>query len=63
MSETIGFFYLKTGGGHSSGAHSLKSKISQMYPDARCVEYDPFAKRALLSSLFLKKATFSPQTI
>ena len=58
MSETIGFFYLKTGGGHSSGAHSLKSKISQMYPDARCVEYDPFAKRALLSSLFFEKGYF-----
>ena len=46
MRETIGFFYLKTGGGHASGANSLKNKISSLYPDANCVMYNPFEKKA-----------------
>ncbi len=58
MSEIIGFFYLNTGGGHSSGAHSLKARISQLYPNTKCVEYNPFAKRAFLSSLFFEKGYF-----
>ncbi len=58
MCETIGFFYLKTGGGHASGARSLKDKIISLYPDAKCVMYNPFEKRALLSSLFFEKGYF-----
>ncbi|MGP1520711.1 MAG: glycosyltransferase [Treponema sp.] len=58
MRETIVFFYLKTGGGHASGANSLKDKITSIYPDAKCVMYNPFEKRAFLSSLFFEKGYF-----
>jgi len=53
--ETIALCYLTTGGGHSSGAASLREKISSQYPYARCVMYNPFEKRAFLSSLFFEK--------
>jgi len=55
MKETIGFCYLTTGGGHSSGASSLKEKISSYYPGTKCVMYNPFERRAFLSSLFFEK--------
>jgi len=58
MSEVIGFCYLKTGGGHISGARSLQEKILSMYPNAKCVMYDPFEKRAFMSSLFFEKGYF-----
>ena len=58
MCETIGFFYLKTGGGHACGARSLKDKISSLYPEAKCVMYNPFEKKAFLSSLFFEKGYF-----
>lgn len=58
MSESIGFCYLKTGGGHSSGAHSLAVSISSMYPNAKCFFFDPFEKSAFLSSLFFEKGYF-----
>ncbi|MGP1437469.1 MAG: glycosyltransferase [Treponema sp.] len=55
MRENIAFFYLKTGGGHASGAKSLNDKISSLYPETRCIMYNPFEKRAFLSSLFFEK--------
>ena len=55
MKETIGLCYLPTGGGHFSPASSLKEKISSLYPDARCVFYNPFEKRACLMSLVFEK--------
>lgn len=58
MRETIGFFYLKTGGGHASGAKSLKDKITSLYPNVNCVMYNPFEKKAFLSSLFFEKGYF-----
>lgn len=58
MCEIIGFFYLKTGGGHASGARSLKDKISSLYPNSKCVLYNPFEKRAFLSSLFFETGYF-----
>ena len=58
MCEIIGFFYLKTGGGHASGARSLKDKISSLYPNSKCVLYNPFEKKAFLSSLFFETGYF-----
>ena len=55
MKQTIALCYLATGGGHSSGASSLKEKISSQYPHAKCVMYNPFEKRAFFSSLFFEK--------
>ena len=55
MKETIGLCYLPTGGGHFSPASSLKEKILSLYPDARCVFYNPFEKRACLMSLVFEK--------
>lgn len=52
MSENIGFCYLKTGGGHSSGARSLAFSLSSMYPGVKCLFFDPFEEKAFLSSLF-----------
>ena len=58
MAEVIGFCYLKTGGGHISGAKSLQEKILSMHPNVKCVMYDPFEKRSFLSSLFFEKGYF-----
>lgn len=58
MDEVIGFCYLKTGGGHISGAKSLQEKISSMYPNVKYVMYNPFEKRAFMSSLFFEKGYF-----
>ena len=55
MKETIAFCYLPTGGGHSSGASSLREKMTSQYPEARYVMYNPFEKRAFFSSLFFEK--------
>ena len=58
MSEVIGFCYLKTGGGHSTGAASLMAKISSLHPSVRCIMYDPLEKKATFASLFFEKGYF-----
>ncbi|CEM60837.1 glycosyltransferase [Treponema phagedenis] len=43
MEQRIAFFYLRTGGGHVSGATALLQKIEQTYPDdCVCIKQDGF---------------------
>lgn len=55
MEQTIGFFYLKTGGGHISGAKAISSKISKIHPEKiNCILHNGFEKGVPFSSIFFE---------
>lgn len=56
MKQRIGFLYLKTGGGHISGANALMSCLTEKYPhEAVYIPKNGFHKENRIARLFFEK--------
>lgn len=52
--EKYGFFYMKTGAGHYSGAKSIAEKVKALNPDIDCVMCDGLEGVSFLTKLWLE---------
>ena len=56
MKQRIGFLYLKTGGGHISGANALIARLKETYPDnAEYIPQNGFNSSNIVSRVFFEK--------
>ncbi len=56
MKQRIGFLYLKTGGGHISGANALVSFLKEKYPDtAEYIPQNGFKNGNWVARIFFEK--------
>ena len=56
MQQRIGFLYLKTGGGHISGANALVARLKEKYPDnAEYIPQNGFKDTNRVSRIFFEK--------
>ena len=56
MKQRIGFLYLKTGGGHVSGANALIARLTEKYPDnAAYIPQNGFKEQNRISRIFFEK--------
>ena len=56
MEQRIGFLYLKTGGGHISGANALVARLQEKYPDnAEYIPQNGFKNTNRISRIFFEK--------
>lgn len=56
MKQRIGFLYLKTGGGHVSGANALIARLKEKYPDnAEYIPQNGFKNSNRISRIFFEK--------
>jgi len=56
MKQRIGFLYLKTGGGHISGANALIARLMEKYPqDAVYIPKNGFSANNRISRIFFEK--------
>ena len=56
MEQRIGFLYLKTGGGHISGANALVARLQEKYPDnAEYIPQNGFKNANRISRIFFEK--------
>ena len=56
MEQRIGFLYLKTGGGHVSGANALIARLKEKYPDnAVYISQNGFKEQNRISRIFFEK--------
>ena len=56
MKQRIGFLYLKTGGGHISGANALITRLTEKYPDnAVYIPQNGFKEQNRISRVFFEK--------
>ena len=56
MRQRIGFLYLKTGGGHISGANALVARLKEKYPDnAEYIPQNGFNSTNLVARIFFEK--------
>lgn len=56
MKQRIGFLYLKTGGGHVSGANALIARLKEIYPDdAEYIPQNGFKDSNWVSRVFFEK--------
>ena len=56
MKQRIGFLYLKTGGGHISGANALIARLTEKYPDnAAYIPQNGFKEQNRISRIFFEK--------
>ena len=56
MKQRIGFLYLKTGGGHISGANALIARLTEKYPDnATYIPQNGFKEQNRISRIFFEK--------